>query len=215
MPGLDFLSLLENEVQAMGDAIATADPEDAVPACPGWAVRDLVGHVVAVHTWVTATLGQEGPAAFPEERLEGDAQQLAGRYGEAAQALLQRMRELPADAPSWSFDKADRTAGYWRRRQLHEVSVHRWDLAPYVMDEAVAEDGVDEVVGLFIGRQVARGRVTPPEGSLQLVAPQRTWTVGEGEPVATAEGSAGDLLLSLWGRKNLLPPVWQDAKLMP
>jgi uncharacterized protein (TIGR03083 family) len=213
--GLDFLGLLEHEVQAMGDAIAGADPAAAVPGCPGWVVRDVVTHLVGVHSWVTATLGQEQPAAYAEEPLEGDGQQLAGRYREVAQALLGRMRELPADAPSWSFDAADRTAGYWRRRQLHEVSVHRWDVAPYAMDEAVAADGVDEVVDFFIGRQVERGRATLPEGSLRLVGPERTWTVGTGQPVASVEGRTGNLLLALWGRKDLLPEPWRDAKLLP
>lgn len=215
MPGLDFLSLLEREVDAMSATIAAADPDAPVPACPGWTVRDLTAHVIAVHTWVTATLGNPAPGDYSELPQPGDAATLAANYGEAAKALVARMRELPADAPSWSFDDTDQTAGYWRRRQLHEISVHRWDVAPYAMDPVTAADGVDEVIDFFVPRQVARGRVSLPPGSLRLVSPERTWALGEGEPEAVLEASAPDLLLSLWGRGDGLPSPWRDAKLLP
>ena len=215
MADLDFLGRLEGQVAAMQAAIAAADPGAAVPSCPGWAVRDLTGHIIGVHTWVTATLGNPAPADFAEPAQDGGADVLAARYGEAGQALLQRLRELPPDAPSWTFDQHDRTAGFWRRRQLHEVSVHRWDVEPYAMDDDVASDGVDEVIGFLLPRQIAQGRVTLPPGTLRLVSPDRTWTVGDGEPAAEVQASAQDLLLALWGRRDLLPSAWRDAKLMP
>lgn len=215
MAELDYLSLLESQVAAMATSLAAADPDAAVPACPDWKVRDLASHVIGVHTWVTSTLGNPKPGPYGEPPQEGDAAQLSGNYARAAQALVDRLHELSPDTPSWTFDEDNQTAGYWRRRQLQEISVHRWDVAPYDMDPATAADGIDEAVHFFVARQVARGRVTLPAGSLRLVTPEQTWTIGEGQPESVVEGSAPDLLLSLWGRKDLLPAPWSSAKLMP
>jgi uncharacterized protein (TIGR03083 family) len=213
--GLDFLSLLHDEVGAMTQALASADPGAEVASCPGWTVRDLASHLIGVHTWVTATVGQPKPGAYAEEPVEGDAQQVADAYATAGQALLATLDQVPADTPSWSFDDTNHTAGYWHRRQLHEVSVHRWDVAPYAMQAPVAADGIDEAIDFFVPRMVARGQATLPPGTLRLVSPERSWTIGGGEPEVVAEGSAPDLLLSLWGRRDLIPSPWRDAKLMP
>lgn len=206
------LDLLEREVAAMTAVLERADPATAVPGCPGWTARELAGHLIGVHRWVLAALDADAPPPFDDTPPDGD---LAGSYAEPAGRMLSRLRELPPEHACWTLDRHNPTAAFWRRRQLHEISVHRWDLEPHAVSDLVGEDGVDEVVELMLPRQLGRGRAALPPGTLQLVSPGRTWRIGSGDPVSTVEGSAGELALALWGRGGLLPPEWRAAGLTP
>ena len=203
---------LEGEVLAMASAIGLADPAAPVPACPGWTVRDLVTHLVAVHVWARAALDTDTPPPYDEKVL---GPELAEEYFAASQDLMARLRELPGSHPCWTFDKANRTAAFWQRRQLHEVAVHRWDVSPYTLTDEVALDGIDEVVTFFAPRQVSLGRTVLPAGSLHVSTAGREWRVGTGSPGATLTGTASDVLLRLWRRREPLPGAWAQVQLAP
>lgn len=196
----------------MTSALLAADPAREVAACPGWTVRELAGHVTGVHRWALAALSSDTPPPYDETPTDGD---LAEAYAAAGQALVARLRDLPPDHACWTFDKSNRSASFWRRRQVHELAVHRWDVAPYDLTEEVAEDGIDEVLDFMLPRQLHAGRSTLPPGTLHLAAPARSWSIGQGAPETTVNGSASDLLLSLWGRGKALPDPWQQAGLTP
>jgi uncharacterized protein (TIGR03083 family) len=209
---VDHLALLESEVVAMAAALRAADLSRPIPHCPGWTVADLAAHLTGVHRWARQALDDAGPPPYDETPDPTDP---AGGYEQAAQALVERLRELPPDAPAWTFDKHNRTAGFWRRRQLHEVAVHRWDVAPYVLTDEVAGDGIDEILDFFLPRQIAAGRTSVPEGTLRLVGLDGAWTFGDGRPVTTAHGTASDLLLGLWGRVDVGLGAWGTARITP
>jgi hypothetical protein len=94
------------------------------------------------------------------------------------------------------------------------VSVHRWDVEPYVLADEIAEDGIDEVLDFFLPRQLHVERATLPDASLVLRSSRRTWTVGEGSE-CLVEGEASDLLLSPWGRGTPLPSPWAEIAFTP
>ena len=195
---MDHLALLQGEVVALAAALRAADPARAVRACPGWTVADLTAHLTGVHRWALGALRDEG--APPYEEKPATPQD----YADAAAALVERLQALPVDAPCWTFDRADKTAGFWRKRQLQEVSVHRWDVEEHQIDPAVAEAGVVEVLEFFLPRQLHLGRAALPAGTLTLHSGDRTWTVGGGGgPEATVSGPIADLDLLLWGRRGL------------
>ena len=182
----------------MAAALRAADPAADVPSCPGWTVQDLANHLTAVHRWVLGALRNEGAPPYDEQPASPDD------YAAVSSELVARLRELPVDAPCWTFDRDDRTTAFWRRRQLQEVSIHRWDVDRHEIDEPIAEAGVDEVVEFFLPRQLALGRTTVPDGTVTLAAPGRTWTLVAGDgPAAEVDGSAADLNLLLWGRRTL------------
>lgn len=195
----------------MVGALRGADLAAPVAACPGWTVRELTGHLTAVHRWAAGALRNEGPP--PYEETVGDDP--VGDYERAATELVAALGRVAPDAPAWTFDRHDQTAGFWRRRQLHEVAIHRWDVAPYRLATEVAEDGVDEVLDFFLPRQIGTGRTTVPEGTLRLITPERTWAFGDGRPVQTAQGTASDIVLGLWHRVELDLGAWGEAKLTP
>jgi uncharacterized protein (TIGR03083 family) len=196
---IDHLALLEGEVVAMAAALRAADLSAPVPACPGWAVQDLANHITAVHRWVRLALDDTGSPPYDEAVVSSPDD-----YEAVATDLVATLASLPADAPCWTFNRDDRTAGFWRRRQLQEVSIHRYDVDGHEIAEDVAEAGITEVVEFFLPRQLATGRTTVPEGGLALASPRATWTLLPGdEPLATVRGSAADLNLLLWGRRTL------------
>lgn len=110
------------------------------------------------------------------------------------------------------------TARFWHRRQLHETTIHRWDIdhalghAPVIASN-VAVDGVDEYLDVWIR---TRGKQTLT-ATLNLATPTATWnlrpadkpgrlTVAPGlAPDAAAQitGDPAELLLVLWNRTTL------------
>ena len=202
---MDHLALLEREVDAFAAALAGADLDAPVAACPGWSVRELAGHVAGIHRWVLLALSDDGPPAYDGTPTADPVSD----YREAAVAMVGALSDLPPDAPVWTFDKANPTAGFWRRRQLHEVAVHRWDVGPYAMTDEVALDGVDEVMTFFAPRQAALGRTTFPAQQLLVRTGGREWALGEG-PLVVVEGDPSAVLLQLWGRGAPRPTGWEQ-----
>lgn len=195
---MDHLALLADEVVAMTAALRRTDPTTSVVSCPGWTAADLTAHLTGVHRWVLSALRDEGPPPYSEPATSPDD------YAAAAAELVTRLRELPPDAPCWTFNRADPTAAFWRRRQLHEVTVHRWDLEQQRIPDDVAADGVAEVVDFFLPRLLAQGRTTLPAGRLVLDNGARTWALVDTQgPTATVTADPATLNLLLWGRGTL------------
>src|SRR5204863_7500053 len=87
----------------------------------------------------------------------------------------------PPGTPATTWCPWDATLGFWRRRQVHEHLVHAIDVAqglgaaePDVPD-AVALDGVDEVLRLWLGTQL--GQAVGGRGDvIRMVSGDRWWT---------------------------------------
>jgi uncharacterized protein (TIGR03083 family) len=196
---MDHLAYLEGEVVAMADALRAVDLATPVPACPGWTRQDLCNHLSAVHRWVRLALDDDGSPPFDESVVSSPDD-----YEAAAAAMVTRLREMAPDAPCCTFNRENRTASFWRRRQLQEVSVHRWDAEEHAIDPLVAADGVGEVVDFFLPRMLGQGRTEVPDGTVVLDDGTRTWTVRETEgPRAVVQADAPTLNLLLWGRRTL------------
>src|SRR5689334_22422328 len=144
---MDHLALLEGEVVAMAAALRAADLSAPVPACPGWTRQELANHMTAVHRWVRLALDDTGSPPYDESVVSSPDE-----YERVATDLVGRLKELAPDAPCWTFNRDNQTTSFWRRRQLQEVSIHRWDADEHDLDAAIAADGVGEVVDFFLPR---------------------------------------------------------------
>jgi uncharacterized protein (TIGR03083 family) len=213
----DYLAHLRADSDAVLAGLATAQGSEPVAACPGWTVRDLVGHLGGVHRWAREIILTGKPGAEP--RPEGD---LAAWFAEGADALIETLTTADPAASAWSFT-TDRTVGFWRRRQALETVVHRWDAQsavgePERIAPALAAEGIWEVAELMLPRQVAKRRIPPLPGPIRVVATdvEATYVLGEGEPGATVRAPAEVLLLLLWQRADPADPRLQiegDAEL--
>jgi uncharacterized protein (TIGR03083 family) len=217
--GPDWLALLDVRTGRFAAVVATADPDAPVTHCPGWSVRDLVGHLGGVHQWAAHAVTAGSPDLQPTPPAP-DEPDLAGWYAQQAAHLLEVLASTPPAAPAWTLDAADRTAGFWRRRQVHEVAMHTWDAQvavgrPTAYDPALAWDGVLEVVEVLYPRQVRLGRVDPLAAAVRLVATDVPGevTVGAGRELEVRD-RAEVLLRLLWHRADTSTLNPQVAELL-
>lgn len=205
-------------------AALDAGRDREIPWSDAWKVQDCAQHLGAVH-WVVAKVVTGRPTttfdAFNELDVP-DAADLALREwveGGTA-ALLEAMGSVGPDEPCWSWWPPEQHAGFWSRRMAQETLVHRWDaelgagVAIVPTDPALAADGVDEYLDVFVGRVRARTNA-PGAGETAHVHCTDTegeWLVTFPRPGASElrrehakgdvafRGPAEGLLLFLWGR---------------
>jgi uncharacterized protein (TIGR03083 family) len=213
------LDLLTADAPDLAETVATfdgAELETMVPSCPGWSVRDVVGHLGSVHRWA-ATVVRTGAVA-DQPPGPSDPAELAPWFAAGVDELLAALGSAVPGEPCWGFGPPPRLVDFWVRRQALETSMHRWDVLAALdrqpeLDARGAEDGVDEVVTLMFPRQVRLGRLEPLTDVVRLRVAETgsTWVLA-GDGVGDADGSgadtaevtvtasAADLFLLLWRR---------------
>jgi uncharacterized protein (TIGR03083 family) len=213
------LAQLEQAAADVVDMLADADLDLPVLSCPGWTVADLVAHLGQTHLWAEHCIRVRNPEVPDVVAPVTDRAALAGWYADCAGVLIQTLRATDSGTECWTFGLSPRAAAFWFRRQAHEVSMHRWDLGAalgrdFGYPNALAADGVDEVVTMFFPRQVRLRRTAPLPRSLAVHADGLgRWVLagdgsdGSGGPAdAEVSGPAEALVLLLWGRLALGDP---------
>jgi uncharacterized protein (TIGR03083 family) len=213
----DHLAAVDHETERLARAAEMAGFDAAVPACPGWTVRDLVIHVGGVHRWAgdlvenaRETFDTEAGAAVGTGPADDE---LLAWLRSGRDALVTTLRAAPADRTCFTLWKAPDARAFWARRQAHETAMHRADAdaaAGLATDygDAFAVDGIEEILYGFAGRKKAYEPTT-----LLLSAGSDSWhlTMGaDGVRVrpgdsdeaadATIAGTPTDVYLWLWNR---------------
>ena len=65
----ELIAALEQNARQLGSQAASVGLDAAVPTCPGWSVRDVVGHLGGVHRWA-ASIVADGREEPPQGDLE-------------------------------------------------------------------------------------------------------------------------------------------------
>jgi uncharacterized protein (TIGR03083 family) len=211
---MDMLSALVQETHRVERLVRDADLGAVVATCPGWTAYDLVTHLGAIHRWAAAATRTppDGPMPDDPEEPQGlDTADLARWYGEGAAELVECLSVDP-DRSCWTL-APPHTVGFWRRRQLHETALHRWDLEkalgqPAKMEVEVALDGVDEVLTTMLPRQLRLHRIEESSRWVRLRVDGRDRMLAlsasrDAQPIATVTADACTVLLLLWGRLSL------------
>lgn len=206
---MNHLSALAAEIDLVNRVLDDTDPAAltaAVPACPGWTVRDAVAHLGGVHRMVIHAV-REGTRPDRDGYLPGDDVDPAAWFRAGGEELL-RVLDVDPATPAWTHLRENRHVGYWHRRQVLENAVHRVDIEqglglPARVDPDVAADGVGEVVDVMVP-MMGRGGLRLEE-AVRLTGTDvgRTWTLGDGDLVGSAAGTAEELFLVLWKRLPL------------
>jgi uncharacterized protein (TIGR03083 family) len=187
-----YIDCLRAEGELLAGAAERAGPGAAVPACPGWQVRDLLKHLGYVHRWAAGYVGQQRPGragrASEEEILRegpGD-EELIGWFREGHAELVNTLAAAGPGLACWTFLDAPSPLVFWARRQAHETAIHRVDAeqaagaagagpdgpAPPgpAFAAGFAADGIDELVMGFLGRAAKQGSWAGPLGSVGIHA---------------------------------------------
>ena len=237
-----FLHPLDHEGRLLGEIAEETGPGAEVPTCPGWRMRDLLGHTGAIHRWAGAFVTERHTSARPRNKVPDlDGEALLAWYRDGHRLLVDTLAGAPSDLRCWTFlPGAGTPVAFWARRQAHETAVHRVDAeaargaAPAAVaadpthgfTAEFAADGIDELLRGFHAR--SRSRVRTPAPRVLRVrttdVPDTAWTVrlSPEPPVtergATAEadcelaGPAAVLYLALWNRAPV-PSVSGDTAL--
>lgn len=217
---LDHVAIVATEGRAILDLATGADLGARVPGLR-WSVRDVIAHLGAVHRWAERIVRNRSMRgeSYTKSRLDGD--DLLGWYAESVSSLTATLAATDPAAPCPNFSSGcAAVAAFWPRRQAHETTVHRCDVEralgrPSTIEAAVACDGVDEMLEVFVSRRPRPQDLLAPLG-LVAIDPAIAWTARPAgsrrvdvEPglapdvAATVAGPPADLLLRMWNRPIL------------
>lgn len=223
--GIDHLAVIEAE-SARALAALRTDRAARIPWSADWTVQDGAQHLGSTQRFGAGVVAGrpavqwEARSAF--EAPPADAPELEAWLAAGSAELLAILRAADPAEPCWSWWPDAHDVSFWVRRMAHETLVHRWDLelgaggAIEPMDPALAADGVDEFLDVFVGMSrflhAAPGagetfhlHCTDTDGEWLLVCD------GEGTRELRREhakgdvafrGRAEDLLLFAWGRRT-------------
>ena len=219
-----YLDDLAGEGARLGAAARAAGVAAPVPTCPGWQVADLLVHTARVYrhkTYVVEHRLQERPTGGAWQVDDPAPADAPAFFDAELAALLRALRATDPATRVWSFAQADPTVGSWCRRMAHETVIHRVDAelaagVPGPVRPALAVDGIDEVLDVFLAPRAEGASLGEPPATVHLHATDvpGEWLVrlgpdgieverGHAKGDAAVRGTASALSLWLWGRLPL------------
>ncbi|MFD9423536.1 MULTISPECIES: maleylpyruvate isomerase family mycothiol-dependent enzyme [unclassified Streptomyces] len=162
---------LREQTGAFTRAVAGRDPDAAVPTCPQWRLRTLVGHVGQEHRWAAELIrtGAQLPVPDPRQADPGAPDGWAGWLREGAEELIRAIEETGPDTETHTF-LGPRPAAFCLRRMLSDTCVHHYDAAfatgtPFEVADDLAADVISESLDLLSAS--AFERVAPTVAELR------------------------------------------------
>lgn len=191
---MDRAAIIRAESDRLAAVLSGAEPEAPCPTCPDWNALDLLWHLTEVHWFWSQVLARDARTdadigtieEVKPERPTAVAELLALRRHSTGE-LLDQLERLDDADPRWSWWAADQTAGFTRRMQTYEATMHRVDaeltagLAVGSIAAEVAAGAVDRAVDVMWG-WLPEGAQYAPLGIAEFVASDlnRRWLVEVG-----------------------------------
>jgi uncharacterized protein (TIGR03083 family) len=180
----------------------------AVEHCPGWAVRDLLLHIGDVQWFWAEIVGNRCTDRSSVTATKPDDRGVPVEwFAKQTQRLVAALEAAADSVAVWTWWAPEQNVGFVRRRQLIEVAVHGWDARNAVGDPRPIERDV-ALLGLaeFVEVMSTDLRADAPSPTpVELVAIDAPWTATLFSRTPGAQlhldGTASDLLLTLWGRR--------------
>lgn len=224
-----YLACLQHDAARLR-LVAEGHLDLKVPSCPDWTVAELVTHVAEAYQHKIQCIRlQAFPRPWPPD-FSGE--EPVALFDRSLAELLAEFDKHGPDAPAKTWYDPDQSVGFWIRRMAQETVIHRIDGELAVGEVTaipadLALDGIDEVLGIFLGWDSIdtiqrEGREPWPlladtDGAVVVVRADadHAWSarftpdgvqvsVGASEePAATLNGDPVDLLLWLWRRADI------------
>lgn len=213
-------------VERLANVAGKLDPSARVPTCPDWNVGDLTGHIGGIHRWATGQVEALTPERIPASKLgietPDDPAARPQWLVDGIEHMVEVFRDAEPGAEMWGWG-SDKHARFWPRRMIHESTVHAADAEfaagfDPAVDRDIAVDGIDEFLDNLPHAAYFAPRVEELRGNGEQVVlrpsdDDATWTItlnpdrfswdhSEAQATASIEGTAGDLYLLVWGRRN-------------
>ncbi len=174
------------QARDLTDLTATADPAAPVPTCPGWTLTDLRRHIGSNLLTVATAVRTGVPATGPDGDIPDAPGALPMWVTGAASEFARVLRAAGPDRTTEVWGLAQ-PSGYWARRAVHDLVVHRADAAgavgaPFTVAPDLGADTVDELLDLAPDLRTADRLAAPPArtGTLRF----RAEADGTGDPGA-------------------------------
>lgn len=228
---VDYSSAYLEQTHAFGELIRNVDQSTPVPTCPGWSLGQLFRHVGRGDRWAAQIVRDRLDHFLDPRSVEGgkpppdpdDA--ISWLYG-GARLLVDAVEQTGVETPVWTF-LGPRPAGWWVRRRLHEVAVHRADVAitvggEFTLEPNVAADGISEFLERIAVQAGSGGTPLPLEdddtlhlhatdpglleaGEWTVRRDERgvTWSHRHGKGAVALRGGATELLLAMVRRLSV------------
>ena len=228
----NVVDLVVSEIEAMVAVCRPVDPSTPVPTCPEWDLAELIRHVGRVHRWAATMVERSSQERLGREDMDfsvpEDPAKLPDWLAQGAEFVASRFRAADPATPMWAWGWP-KEAGFWPRRMVHETGIHRADAELTAgrtpsFDPEVAADGVDELLDNLPHAAYFAPAVAELRGSgetlafvakdletawrIDLGADGFSWaraTPASGDAEAALTATAGDLLLTLYGRRPVGP----------
>lgn len=188
------------------------DQDRAVPATPGWSVRDVVAHLVGDGESI---LRGDYPRAFFEAfgddaavvvLNEWTSSHVSARRGRSLEALAREWDELTATLlPTMRGERPwqDDLPVFTDRVLITDLGVHQHDIYGAF---GIEDDREGPPVKIGVAGYIATmdWRLRSDGGAaIALEAPGKRWVAGGDEPAATVRAPRFELFRALSGRRNL------------
>ncbi|MCV7302312.1 maleylpyruvate isomerase family mycothiol-dependent enzyme [Mycobacterium barrassiae] len=225
---MDLRAALLDQTQAFGELVRGADPLTPIPTCPDWTLKQLFRHVGRGTRWAAQIISERrNEPVNPREVRNGkppdDLDAAIDWLNAGPHAVITAIDQVGSDARVWTA-AGMRPAGWWIRRLLHEVAVHRADAAlalgaDYDVSPDLAADAISEWIELMV-LQATRQTTPPLERGRTLhlhatdagLGPTGEWTIAHddgglswthdhGKGDVALRGPAKDLLLAVVRRR--------------
>lgn len=187
---MDFRATLLEQTRAFGDLIRSEDPATPVPTCGDWTLRQLFRHVGRGNRWAAQIVSERrlqplDPRDVRDGRPPEDADAAIEWLNRGAQLMIDAVERVGTERV-WTFT-GPRPAGWWIRRRVHEVAVHRIDAAlavgaPTDLAAELAADSLSEWIELATvdksrAPAIDRGQTIHLHATDGELGPTGEWTI--------------------------------------
>ena len=216
--------MLLDQTRAFGELIRSTDPSAPVPACPDWTLKQLFRHVGRGNRWAAQIIADHrtselDPRKVRDGKPPDDPDAAIDWLNDGAQLIIDAVDQV-GPMRVWTFI-GPRPAGWWIRRRLHEVTVHRADAAlavggDFELSPELAADAISEWIELMANMSKApppleRGQTMHLHATDDGLGPTGEWTIvhdedgvwwshNHGKGTVALRGPATDLMLAITRR---------------